>query len=272
MGSIWSVLLGVIATSLTLIFGLMEIVNVAHGEFYMVGAYLSLAAATFFGNFWIGMVVASLFIFAASIPLERFVIRRVEGVVENTVILTIGLLFFLQNLVLKIYGPIHKSAPLPIAGDTGFLSIPIYNVLVGIICVIILIIIYYIINRTHYGINVRATMEDKDNAIALGINSSSMHWKTFGLGVTLSAIGGSLAGPIVGYDPFMGLNMMLMSFIIVVIGGLGNITGAIVSSFIVYIPLYILISLIEPEIAYVIIMIAILCIIYFRPHGIFQRR
>lgn len=231
-GLIWGTIIALISLGLSLIFGVMGIVNIAHGEFYMVGAVLAYYVSDIFGNFWLSLIIVPIVIAAISAPTERYILRSSEGYPSATMITTLGIAFILQQIALATYGGIPKklSDPFPINLHLLGVNYPGYRLVIACISILILIGLWLFLYRTSYGISVRASIQDREMACAMGIDVNKVLVITFVLGAVLAAIGGVLAAPITQVFYLMGSDVMLLSFIVVVVGGLGSLKGTFLAA------------------------------------------
>ena len=221
-GLIWGLIVSLIALGLSLIFGVMGIVNMAHGDIYMAGAVLAFYAVGYFGNFWISLLVVPFIIILVSAPLERYVLRPYEGYHSSSMIATVGISFIIQQVALATYGGIPKKImnPWPVSFNLLGVDYPGYRLLVAGISILILVGLWLFLYRTPHGILVRASMQDREMASAMGIDVNKVLITTFVMGSVLAAVGGVLAAPINQVFYLMGHDVILLSFIVVIIGGL----------------------------------------------------
>lgn len=270
-GIVWALVIALIALGLSFIFGLMEIINVAHGELYMLGAVLSWYGLIWFGNFWIGVIIASLIVCILGIVLERTTLRPVEGKPAHTVIVTIGLSYILQQIVLATFGGWPQKMPDPLPVTVQFLDVkyPGYRLLVAGLSAFALIGVWLFLHRTSLGLWIRAAMQDKEMASAMGIPVSRVYMITFSIGAMLAALGGGLAAPVVQVFYLMGLDILCVSFIVVIIGGLGSLKGTFVASLIINPLEGIMAILLTPTEARIASLIAMAVVLLVRPKGLF---
>jgi len=231
-GLIWGLLIALIALGLSLIFGVMGIVNMAHGDIYMAGAVLSFYVIGMFGNFWLSLILVPAIIILISAPVERFVLRPYEGHHSSTMIATVGISFILQQIALGTYGGIPKKITNPWPVSFNFLGVdyPGYRLLVACISILILSGLWLFLYKTSYGILLRASMQDREMASAMGIDVNKILITTFVIGSVLAAVGGILAAPINQVFYLMGNDVILLSFIVVIIGGLGSLKGTLIAA------------------------------------------
>jgi branched-chain amino acid transport system permease protein len=227
----------VIGIGLTLIFGIMNVVNFAHGEMYMLGAYFLFTFASVCGiNFYLSMALAIGVIMIIGFICEKIILKPLRGRPIDTVMLAmIGLSMFFQNIAMLVWTPVPQSIKNPSAmptllvGDLYFLP---QRILVIVIAFILMVLTHLLLKKTKVGKAVRATFLDIETARLMGINSDRMYSFTFTLGVGLAAAAGTLLGPIFTVNPYMGNMANLKAFTIVIIGGLGSFAGAVLAGLI----------------------------------------
>lgn len=239
-GLIIGLIYALMALGLTLIFSVLKIVNFAHGELYMLGAYFSYYLAKLFGFPPVLAVLSSIIIvFFLGVVIEVLFLRPVyTGAVERkdeyAILITFGLSIFLQNLALFVFGPWTRRSPSFMSGTTSFYSLNISNdrLFVSALAVVFMIATLVIIGRTFIGKGLRAVSQDREAAAIAGINPFKMNLLAFGAGSALAAAGGALIGPIFLIFPTMGAMPVIKSFVIIVLGGMGSIKGCIIASLI----------------------------------------
>jgi branched-chain amino acid transport system permease protein len=231
-GFVWGWILALLALGLTLVFGLLEVINVAHGALYAFGAIVAWYLGSLFGSFWLALLVAPLLIGLLGMGAYVVTVRPVESTPIATVIATFGLLFIFQHIALLVFGPNPASLALPITLDVPLMGrqYPVYRLFVAALAMIIIGGLWLFLRHTDYGIWVRATQQDRETAIAMGIPAARIYTLTFGLGSALAALGGVLAAPITALQFNMGLDIIIDVFIVVIAGGLGNFAGTVVVS------------------------------------------
>lgn len=264
-------IVSLVALGLSFIFGLMEIVNVAHGELYMLGAVLIWYGLSWFGNFWLAAIVATLVGAILGIGLERGILRAFEGKPHaHTMIITIGLSFILQQIALATVGGNIKAIVDPLPG-VKFLGVtyPSYRLLVAGISTLVLVGLWLFLHMTPIGLWIRAAMQDKDMASAMGVSVGRVYTASFSIGTMLAVLGGALAAPIVQVFYLMGGDLLLVSFIIVIVGGLGSLKGTLVASLIICPLESIMVVLITPTEAKVVSFMIMAAVLLVRPGGLF---
>lgn len=271
-GLIWGLIIALIALGLSLIFGVMGIVNMAHGDIYMVGAILAFYIVSYIGSFWWSLVLVPIAIILISAPMERFVLRPYEGYHSSSMIATVGVSFIIEQIALATYGGIPKKImnPWPVSFNLLGVDYPGYRLLVGAISILILIGLWLFLYRTPYGILVRASMQDRDMANAMGINVNRILVTTFVMGSVLAAIGGVLAAPINQVSYLMGNDVVLLCFIVVIVGGLGSLKGTLIAALGLCSMEGVMAAFLTPTQARAAIFVVMVIILLRRPRGLFS--
>ena len=281
----YGLLLFLVASGLTLIFGIMGVINIAHGSFYMIGAYLAWSLMGWLENFWFGLFVGVAAAFLLGLVLEWVFIRFLYDRDHlQQVLVTYGLILIFSELRSVIWGDDVHSVAIPALLDgsiqlTENLAYPIYRLWLSGVCVVIAILMYFGIQHTRLGMMIRAGESDREMTKALGINIGLVYRFIFALGVSLAAFSGMISAPISSVFPGMGSQVLIVSFVVVVIGGLGSIKGAMVAALLVglidtfgkVMSLDIFGINIFPEMAGMSIFALMALILIFRPQGIFGK-
>src|SRR3977135_1163037 len=271
-GIVTGMILALVASGLTLIFGIMDVVNFAHGELFMLGAYVGVVVLTTSGSFWVALVVSTLTGALIGAPLQIPTLRPLLGRDPLTTILaTFGLSLVLQNYALWQFGPVARKIPEPFTGSFSifYLQYPWYRVLIAALSAAISGGFCVFLKHGTYGIWIRATTQDRVMAQAMGIPVPWVHTAAFAIGAGMAAASGVLFGPLVGVNHAMGLDWILKAFIVVVVGGMGSLGGSIAAS--------IFISLLEsyasiwvsPAQAVIVSFVVLILTLLFRPTGLF---
>jgi branched-chain amino acid transport system permease protein len=232
----YGLLLFLLSSGLTLIFGIMGVINLAHGSFYMVGAYLAFWLAKRTGSLWLAIPIAVATAFAIGLLLETAIFRRLYKRDHlYQVLLTFGLILVFEELRSILFGDdvhgvavpeiLNYSIPL-----TDTLSYPAYRLFVTAVCLAIAGLLYLVIHRTRVGMMIRAGNSNREMAASLGINIPLLFALVFAFGVALAAFAGAIAAPISSVFPGMGNHILIICFVVVVIGGIGSINGALIAS------------------------------------------
>jgi len=273
-GMIWGLIIALISLGLSLIFGVMGIVNMAHGDIYMVGAVISISLFPFLGNFWLALLVVPLIVGFFAAPVERFILRPYEGHPSVTMIATTGISFIIQQIVLATYGGIPKKMlnPWPVSFNLFGVEYEGYRLLIAVISIGILIGLWLFLYKTSYGILVRASIQDRNMASAMGIDVNRVLMMTFVLGCILAAIAGVLAAPITQVFYLMGNDVVLLAFIVVIVGGLGSLEGTLFAALSLSCVEGILSAVMSPTQSRTAILVIMIVILMIRPRGLFAEK
>jgi len=268
--------LALVACGLTLIFGIMDVVNFAHGELYMLGAYIAYYAIILLGNFWVALAVAMVLVFFIGVLMYQGTIRPILGRDPlYTLLATFGVSLVLQQLALWLFGPIAKGMDAPISYRFNLLGFdyPFYRIMVAMISGAIILGLITFLRKTRYGLWIRATTQDGEMAGAMGIPVPVVLTMVFGLGSALAAVSGVLVGPLYGgIAATMGLDIILYAFIVVVIGGMGSLKGSIVAGIFIGELESISSVWVNPTQAKILSFVALIVIFLVRPAGIFAQQ
>lgn len=271
-GLVWGIIIALIALGLTIIFGVMDVVNFAHGEFYMLGAFLGYSLLFIVKDFWLSLLLAGVVVALIGLLIEIVMFRPLYGRKPIFhLLLTFGLGMIMREIARLIWGGETKRVEAPVAGAIDFLGItyPVYRLVILGIGVFILIAIWFIFNRTEVGATIRAASQDRQMSWALGINVAQVYTLTFVIGVTLSAVAGVLMAPIYFVYPTMGIDAILRAFFVVIVGGMGSLVGAVVASLLIG-QVESLASLwISPTRAETLVFIVLIITILVKPKGLF---
>ena len=270
-GTVGALVLALTALGLSLVFGVMRIVNVAHGEFFMLGAIVAWYVSTTTGSFAAGLVVAPLVVAAIAVAADRLVLRRVGYEPESTIVATIGLLYILQQLVLTTYGPYARpvEAPVYFRIDFPWFGYSGYKVIVAMVAAGLLGITWLALSRTRLGLRMRATQQDREMAQAFAIPVARIYTIAFGLGAALTAVAGALIVPVQQAHYLMGLDALLMSFVVVILGGLGSLRGTLVAALLVGLSDGVVSVLFSPTLAKIVATLLVGLVLAVRGRGLF---
>ena len=262
-----------LAIGLSLIFGLMTVVNFAHGALYMLGAYFGVFLLGYTRNFWVALIVAPLMVGALGLLIERFLIRRLYGrSPDDPLLLTFGLSLILIEGVKVFWGKIGLTLdpPRALAGavDLGFMTFPAYRLFLVAVIVAVLIALYFFLGRTYIGLIIRAGSRDPLMVRALGIDLGRVWLVVFGLGTGLAGLAGILAGPMRGAYAEMGVTMVIESFVVIVVGGMGSLLGAVVAGLLIG-QVVGLTTLFVPKLAEIMVFMVMAVVLLVRPSGLF---
>ena len=272
----YGLLLFMLAAGLTLIFGIMGVVNLAHGSFYMLGAYLAYALSGLFGSLTLTILVGTLLAVAFGLALEWLLFRHFyQRDHLDQVLLTFGLIYIFEELRSMLWGDdVHSvaipdllSASLPL---TDNLSYPVYRLFMSVVCLLLALGLYLLISKTRLGMKIRAGAFNRDMAESLGINIKLIHAIVFALGIGLAAVAGMIAAPISSVYPNMGSQVLIMCFVVVVIGGIGSVRGALISA--------LLVGLVDtfgkvllPSMSGMLVYMLMAAVLLWKPEGLFKQ-
>ncbi|SHM43228.1 amino acid/amide ABC transporter membrane protein 1, HAAT family [Paracoccus solventivorans] len=261
-----------LSLGLAIIFGLLNLINFAHGAQYMLGAYVAWMLLSYLGiGFWGALVVAPLVVAVLGMALERGLLRYLRDVDQiYGLLLTFGVALILEGLVAQSYGwsGMPYANPLPGSVDLGFMRMPMYRLVAIAISLVVCLAVWIAIERTKLGAYLRAASEDADMVQAFGVNIPRLIMLTYGFGVGLAGLAGVVAAPVYQVSPAMGSNLIIVVFAVVVIGGMGSIAGSVIAGF--------GLGLIEgltkvfyPAASTTVIFFIMILILIFRPSGLF---
>ncbi len=270
-GVVSGMILALTALGLSLVFGVMRIVNVAHGEFFMLGAVIAWYVSSATGSFFAALIAAPLLVGAVAFAADRFVLRPIKYTPEATIVATIGLLYILQQLVLSIYGPEARPVVAPVAFTILFpwFGYSGYKLVVGVVAALLLVATWLLVTRTTLGLYMRATQQDRETAQAFGVPVERIFGAAFALGAALAAIAGVLIVPVQQAHYLMGLDALLLSFMVVIIGGLGSLQGTIAAAFLVGIIDGVFSVFFSPTLAKIVASLLVALVLVFRSGGLF---
>jgi branched-chain amino acid transport system permease protein len=265
-----------LALGLSVIFGMLGVVNFAHGAFYMLGAFTSYVLLDSYGvNFWVALVVVPLALGVVGIVLERLFIRRLTPLDPlYNFLFTFGLALILQDLVKREYGVQSQPYPRPsaLSGsiDLGLFTYPAYQVFVLGVSVLVCLVVWFVLARTRIGMVVRAATERPELTRALGIDVGRWVTPVFGFGIALAGLAGVLAAPMRAVNPLMGSDLIIVVFAVVVIGGLGSLFGSVAAGFAIGL-VSALGNYYVPALSQTLVFILMAAVLLWRPAGLFGR-
>ena len=237
-GLSFGALLFILASGLSLVFGMMDVVNLAHGAFYMLGAYIALSVVQVSGSFWLAMLAAPLVLGVLGFALEPFLLRRLRGRHLDQVLLTIGVSLVIVDLIGQLWGREVRSLSAP-GGLDGSIALiggvyPVYRLFVIAFGVALAVVMGVVYRRTKIGMLIRAGVQDAEMLGALGVDTNRLFALTFATGAALAGLAGVVAAPVFGIQPGMDTDPgLLYSLVVVVVGGLGTLSGAVAGSVLV---------------------------------------
>jgi len=273
-GLSYGALLFLLASGLSLIFGVMRIVNLAHGSYFMLGGYVGLSVVWRTGSFTAALVAGAVAIALIGIGMERLFLRRLSGQTLGQVLMTIGFALMFQDLALLIWGGDPYTIPLPAALQgivtAGALRFPTYRIFIIVVATLVGAALWIVLDRTRVGAMIRAAVDDREMAQGVGIHVPVVSLGVFALGAALAALGGVIGGGFLGVYPGADFEVLPYAFVVVIVGGLGSLPGAMVGS--------LLVGLLDnfgkalfPELSYFTLFAPMALILALRPTGLFGR-
>jgi branched-chain amino acid transport system permease protein len=273
-GLSYGALLFLLASGLSLIFGVMRIVNLAHGSYFMLGGYVGLSVVWRTESFAAAVLAGALAIGLIGIAMERLFLRRLAGQVLGQVLMTIGFALIFQDAALLIWGgdPYTIPVPGPLRGvlRAGALSFPTYRAFIVVVAAVVATLLWLALDRTRAGARIRAAVDDAEMAQGVGINVPLLSLVVFALGAGLAAMGGVIGGAFLGVYPGADFEVLPYAFVVVIVGGLGSLPGAMVGS--------LLVGLLDnfgkalfPELSYFTLFAPMALILALKPTGLFGR-
>lgn len=292
-GAVTAAVLALTAMGLSLVFGVMRVVNVAHGEFYMLGAVLAWWVTSFMGGhpaigFVAALIFAPLLVGGLAVIADRLVLQRVKYDPDRTIVATIGILYLIQQSTLMSFGPDARPVEPPFNtrlalpwfewGEDGFamfwpwgLSITSYKLFVIAAAACVLVGLWLVITRTKAGLLMRATQQDSETAQAFGVPVGLVYSCVFGVGAGLAALGAVLVVPIQQAHYLMGGDPLLLAFTVVIIGGLGSLPGTVIAAILIGMSDGIISVFFSPTLAKIIATLLVAMVLVFRPQGLLGR-
>ena len=264
-----------LSLGLAVIFGLMGVVNFAHGAFYALGAFAALVALQFGVSYWAALVLAPLVVGLLGVVCEQLLLRRLRGLSPlYGLLLTFGLALVIEGSLHQIFGASGRSYPVPAqlqgALNLGFMILPLYRGWVILVSVVVCFSTWFVIERTRLGATLRAATENAPLLQAFGVNVPLLIVATYGGGVALAALAGVLSAPVILVTPEMGRSLVIVVFAVVVIGGMGSILGAILSGLVLGV-VEGLTKVIYPEASNIVVFVIMALVLIFRPAGLFGK-
>ena len=271
-GLVLGALLALISSGLTIIYGTLGVLNLAHGAMFMLGGYAGWMAYDMSGSFVLAVVVGALFVMLVGVVTERVIIRHFyTRPPEDQLLVTFGLGIVLVELVRFFFGSLSKTVPppAPLVGITnmGFMVYPTYRIALLAIITVALLILYFVLYRTRIGMIVRAGIEDSVMVSSLGINVYRVFMLVFGIGAMAAGFAGIINAPVVSVAPDVGDPILVQTFVVVVIGGVGSFPGAVLGGLIAG-EIISLTSMVNPAYSYVVLFVAMTLVLVLRPYGL----
>ena len=263
-----------VTIGLVVIFGLMNVINMAHGEFFLVGAYTVVALQAAGQPFWLALLVAPAVLALLGLILEELVIRHVYHRFVDTILATWGLSLALKQGIVILFGPTSQSVANPLPGTVDFLGVsyPAYRLAIMGISVVLTLVTFLIIYRTHVGLAVRGVIANRPMAASLGIDTRRMDRATFALGAALAGFAGAVMAPIMSVDPQMGVGFLIPAFLSILVGGTTSLLGALLGSGIIGSASTLVSSLWTQVVAQIVVFSLAILLIRLFPQGLTGRR
>lgn len=293
-GAVISAILVLTAMGLSIVFGVMRVVNVAHGEFFMLGAVFAWWITSLIGThpalgFVAALFIAPLLVSVIAASADRLILQKIKYDPDRTIVATIGLLYIIQQTTLMTFGPDARPVQEPFNtrlalpwfefGDNGFelywpwgLSITSYKLFIIFTAIAILIALWVLMTKTKLGLIMRATQQDREMAQAYGVPVKRVYAWVFGFGAGLAALGAVLIVPVQQANYLMGAAPLLQSFIVVIIGGLGSLPGTVIAALLIGMSDGIISVFFSPTLAKIIATLAVAMVLVFRPQGLMGKR
>jgi branched-chain amino acid transport system permease protein len=273
-GLSYGALLFLLAGGLSLIFGMMRIVNMTHGSYYLIGGYVALTVIRWSGSFVLAIAAAAAVISLIGIGEWNAFLKRLSGQELGQVLTTMGFAFIFQDLALVVWGGDPYTIPIPAALSgtlrAGALYFPIYRIFIIAVAAAVALVLWLVLEQTRIGAMIRAVVDDPEMARGVGINVHLISMVVFALGASLAAVAGAVAGGFVGVYPGADFEILPFAFVVVIVGGMGSLKGALVGS--------LLVGLLDnfgkalfPELSYFTLFAPMAAILAIRPTGLFGR-
>lgn len=265
-----------VALGLTIIFGLLDVINMSHGEFYAIGAFGALALSALGLNYWVLVALVPVLMIPLGVVTERYLVRRVYDGADrhvSTLLLTYGLALILEDVLKIIFGPNTHRPENPLPGATDFLGvfIPTYRLFLIAIGAAVILAVAFVVYRTRLGAMVRAASFDRNMAASLGVRVSWVYSGAFAFGVALAGLAGVLLAPVYSVFPTMGRDFILMAFTVVIVGGMGSIWGAVIAGVVLTQVQAISSLIVSPVWSEPIVFGVMVAVLMLRPQGLFGR-
>ncbi len=270
-GIVWGLIIALIALGLSIIFGLLDIINIAHGDFFMVGTVLAWTVLQTTGNYWLAFLLVPIIGFGLGLLINYAVIQPIKNAAALSIVATFGLSIILQESVRATYGAAPNRLVAPIQETLLLFSIQyeVYRIFAAAIAIFAICLFFGFLHKTKLGTWMRAVRFDPEIATAMGIPAHRIYMVTFGIGFAMAALGGVVAAPITTVDFQGGIDILPFCFMAVIIGGLGNLEGTVAAAVLLAFVEGIITSFSDPTIARIGSLIFMSAVLIVRPHGIF---
>lgn len=262
-----------VAMGLVIVFGLMRVINMAHGELFLLGAYTLLVVERLGGSFWIGLVAAPIVVGALGLVIEELVIRRIYHRFLDTILATWGLSLVIKQAVVLAFGPQSQTVTPPFTAQLSLLgtTYPAYRLFIMAVAIAVVLLTFRIFMRTRFGLMARAVIANRPMAACLGIDTRRLDRLTFAYGSALAGLAGAVMAPIMSVDPQMGLGFLVPAFLAILTGGAQTLAGALLGSTLVGGTDVIVASLLSPVAAQITVLAMAVLVIRLFPQGLYER-
>ncbi|NVK33416.1 MAG: branched-chain amino acid ABC transporter permease [Rhodobacteraceae bacterium] len=272
-GLVWGLIIALIALGLSIILGLLDVINIAHGDFFMLGAvgcWFVLAAGL---PFWVALILVPLVGLAFGALVQQLVIKPVQVSPSLSIVATFGLSLILQESVRATFGAAPQRISPPVSGTVELFGVnyDVYRLVAAGFASAVLAGFFIFLNKTKFGTRMRAVRLDKDMAIALGIPSNQIFMATFAIGASVAMVGGIVASPITSIEFRLGIDILPLCFMAVIIGGLGNLPGTVAAAVLISVTEGVLTAFVEPTGARIATLLFMCVVLLVRPQGLFSR-
>lgn len=271
-GLVWGLIIALIALGLSIIFGLLDVINMAHGDFFMLGTVGGLVIAVSTGSFWLALLIVPLIGLLLGAVIEWLVIRPTLRQASLTIVTTFGLSMIIQETVRATCGPQPRRMAAPIDGTIPLFGIDydLYRIAAAVFSALFLVAFFLFLNRTKIGTWIRAVRHDPETATSLGIPVTQITAFTFALGTAMALLGGVIAAPITTVEFRTGIDILPFCFMAVIIGGLGNLQGTVAAAILLALLEGLVTSVVDPTTARIVSLALMSAVLLLRPHGLFS--
>lgn len=272
-GLVWGLIIALIALGLSIIFGLLDIINVAHGDFFMLGTVFAWVIVTATGNYWVAFLIVPILGLLLGGAIERGLLRPIEDSAALSIVAAFGLSLILQEGVRATFGATPKRIldPIGLTFPIFNLQYEVYRLFAAGVAIVAIVGFFLFLHRTKFGTWMRAVRQDKEMAIAMGVPANRVFVVTFALGTSLAMFGGVVAAPITSVEFRLGLDVLPLCFIAVIVGGLGNLPGTAAAAVLLSVMEGIITSFAAPTTARIVSLILMSVVLLLRPQGLFAR-
>lgn len=263
-----------VALGLVVVFGMMRVINMAHGELFMLGAYSVVVVTDLGAPFWLAVLLAPLIVGAIGLVIEVLLIRHVYRRTLDTILATWGLSLVLQQAIVLLFGPAAQNVDVPMQAtlSVGDFSYPVYRLVLMFLALAVIAAVFAVFLRTDFGLAARAVIARPDTAACLGIDTRKLYRWSFVIGTAIAGLAGALVAPLISVDPQMGLGYLIPGFIAIMVGGAGPLAGVLVGGGLIGGTSNLATLWLSPVLAQIIVFALAILIIRVRPQGLLGRR